>query len=231
MCGRFNVVSDPLVEVFVELTGEPYPGADNRNTAPTEPAWIVGQSRDEARRGATEARWWLTPYWSKTLATRYAMFNARSETLRTSPAFKVPFRRRRCVVPVCGFYEWTRTPRGRMPYYIRPTGEKPMLLGGVWDRWRDKASGDSSIGFAVVTTPANPNLAFIHDRQPLMLSFDDACAWMDRSTPTEDLMAMLTPALPAALDAVPVSTHVNNARNKGPVCTQPIGETILVEAA
>ena len=229
MCGRLNVVADPLVEIFVELTGEPYPGADNRNTAPTEQAWIVRHSRDDARR-ATAARWWLTPYWSKTLATRYSMFNARSETLSTSPAFKEPFRRRRCVVPVCGFYEWIRTPRGRMPYYIRPAEERPMLLGGIWDRWRDPASGDASIGFAVVTTAANRNLAFIHDRQPLMLSFEDACAWMDRGTPTEYLTAMFGPSLPGPLDVVPVSTHVNNARNKEPLCTEPIGEVIVVEA-
>ena len=228
MCGRFNVVSDPLAEIFLEFTGQPYPGADNRNTAPTEEAWIVGQS--SAGRRATSARWWLTPYWSKTLATRYSMFNARSETLPTSPAFREPFRRRRCVVPVCGFYEWTRTRRGRMPYYVRPAGERPMLLGGIWDRWRDPVSGDATVGFAVVTTAANRNLAFIHDRQPLMLSFDDACAWMDRRTPTEDLMAMFGPALPEALEAVPVSTHVNNARNKEPLCTEPIGEAVPVEA-
>ena len=230
MCGRLNVVSDPLVEIFVELTGEPYPGEDNRNAAPTEQVWIVGHSRDDTRR-ATSARWWLTPYWSKTLGTRHAMFNARSETLATSPAFKEPFRRRRCVVPVCGFYEWTGTGRGRMPYYVRPAGDKPMLLGGVWDRWRDPESGVASVGFAVVTAPAHPNLAFVHDRQPLMLSFDDACAWMDRRTPMQDLAAMLGSALPDALDVVPVSTHVNSARNKEPLCTEPIGEAIAVEAA
>ena len=105
-----------------------------------------------------------------------------------------------------------------------------MLLGGIWDRWRDPANGEASIGFAVVTTPANRNLAFIHDRQPLMLSLDDACAWMDRGTPTEDLTAMFGPVLPGALEAVPVSTHVNNARNKERLCTEPIGEAIAVEA-
>ena len=229
MCGRLNVVADPLYEIFVELTGEPYPGEDNRNAAPTEQVWIVGHSRDAAR-SARSARWWLTPYWSKTLSTRYAMFNARSETLPTSPAFREPFRRRRCVVPVCGFYEWTGAGRARMPYYVRPAGDRPMLLAGVWDRWRDPESGAASIGFAVVTTPANPNLAFVHHRQPLMLSRDDACAWMDRRTPTGDLTAMMRPALPDALAVVPVSTHINNARNKEPLCTEPIGEAIAVAA-
>lgn len=229
MCGRLNVVADALTEIFVELTGEPYPGEDNRNAAPTEQVGIVGQSRDEARR-ATAARWWLTPYWSKTLATRYAMFNARAEGLSTSNAFGEPFRRRRCVVPVCGFYEWTRTRLGRMPYYVRPAGERPMLLAGVWDRWRNPAAGTATIGFAVVTTAATPALAFLHDRQPRMLSFDEACAWTDRRTPQAALTAMLAPALPQALDVIPVSTHVNNARNKEPLCTEPIGDAIPVEA-
>ena len=230
MCGRLNVVADPLVEIFVQLTGEQYPGADNRNAAPTEQVWIVRESRDAARR-ADAARWWLTPYWSKTLNTRYAMFNARAEGLPTSNAFGEPFRRRRCVVPVCGFYEWTRTRIGRMPYYVRPAGERPMLLAGVWDRWRDPATGAGSIGFAVVTTAATPGLAFLHDRQPRMLSFDEACAWMDGRTRQADLDAMLAPALPQALDVIPVSTHVNNARNKEPLCTEPIGDAIPVEAA
>ncbi|MDE0224303.1 MAG: SOS response-associated peptidase [Gammaproteobacteria bacterium] len=229
MCGRLNVVADPLVEVFDELTGKPYPGEDNRNTAPTEQVWIVRQARDESRR-ATSARWWLTPYWSKTLSTRYAMFNARAEGLSTSNAFGEPFRRRRCVVPVCGFYEWTRVGRARMPYYIRPAGERPMLLAGVWDRWRDPSSGAGMVGFAVVTTAATPGLAFVHDRQPRMLSFDEACAWMDGRTPQANLADMLAPALPQALDVIPVSTHVNNARNKEPLCTEPIGEAIAVEA-
>ena len=229
MCGRLNVVADPLVEIFVELTGEPYPGEDNRNAAPTEQVWIVGHARDEACR-ATAARWWLTPYWSKTLSTRYAMFNARAEGLPTSKAFGQPFRRRRCVVPVCGFYEWTRVGRTRMPSYIRLADQRPMLLAGIWDRWRDPETGDASIGFAVVTTAAHRNLAFIHDRQPLMLSFEDAFAWTDRDTPTEELTAMFSSSLPGPLDVVPVSTHVNNARNKDPRCIEPIGEAITVEA-
>ena len=228
MCGRLNVVADALTEIFVELTGEPYQGEDNRNAAPTEQVGIVGHSREGARR-ATAARWWLTPYWSKTLATRYAMFNARAEGLPTSNAFGEPFRRRRCVVPVCGFYEWTRTRLGRMPYYVRPAGERPMLLAGVWDRWRDPATGTATIGFAVVTTAATPALAFLHDRQPRMLSFDEACAWTDRRSPQATLTAMLAPALPQALDVIPVSTHVNNARNKEPLCTEPIGDAISVE--
>ena len=229
MCGRLNVVADPLVEIFVQLTGEPYPGEDNRNAAPTEQVWIVRQSRDYGR-SAASARWWLTPYWSKTLNTRYAMFNARAEGLSRSNAFGEPSRQRRCVVPACGFYEWTRTRLGRMPYYVRPAGEQPMLLAGVWDRWRDPASGAATIGFAVVTTAAAPALAFLHNRQPRMLSFDEACAWMDRRTRQAELTSMLAPALPQALDVIPVSTRVNNARNKEPLCTEPIGDKIAVEA-
>ena len=105
-----------------------------------------------------------------------------------------------------------------------------MLLAGVWDRWQDRATGTATIGFAVVTTVATPALAFLHDRQPRMLSFDEACAWTDRRTRQSDLTAMLAPALPQALDVVPVSTHVNNARNKEPLCTEPIGEPIPIEA-
>ena len=77
----------------------------------------------------------------------------------------------------------TRVGRTRMPSYIRLADQRPMLRAGAWDRWSDPETGDASIGFAVVTTAAHRNLAFIHDRQPLMLSFQDACGWMDRDTP------------------------------------------------
>ena len=142
---------------------------------------------------AVSATWWLTPYWSKTARPKYATFNARSETVAKSSAFKEPFRRRRCLVPVNGYYEWLKDGRRRMPYYIRPrTGG--MLLAGVWDRWRSRDRTETVTSFAIVTTAVSGELAFLHDRQPVMLSKAGARRWMARNATAENLAGLLEPA-------------------------------------
>ena len=228
MCGRFSTTRKVVEEVFLAMTGEPFPGEENHNTAPTETAWVV-RSKSDAY-APLAARWWLTPYWSKTAQPRYATFNAKCENLEKSGTFRDPFRYRRCVVPVDGFYEWTDSPLGRVPYHVEPSGGGPLLLGGVWDRWRDRETNDVLYSFAVVTTPVHAGLEWLHDRQPLMLSVEDADLWMDQEVRPAGLRGLLGPRLPTPLAAVPVSTYVGNARNKGPRCTAPIADAIEIEA-
>ncbi|MEM8766249.1 MAG: SOS response-associated peptidase [Pseudomonadota bacterium] len=223
MCGRFNITSDPLTVLLMELVGLPHPGPDNFNTAPTETVPVL-RLDDAGEPEIAPMRWWLTPYWSKGPSTKYAMFNAKSETAAKSPAFREPFRKRRCVVPVSGFYEWTRQNNQKLPYYLTPQTESGLLLAGLWDRWRDGDSGESLESFTVLTVDAADEMAFVHKRQPLMLSVDDARRWMDPAN--EDFEALIGSELPVALAAVPVSTYVNNARNKDSRCVDPIGTPI-----
>ena len=227
MCGRFNVSSDPLTEIFLELTGQPFPGEENFNTAPTEDAWIVRLYNDEYQ--AMGARWWLIPYWSREPAPKYAMFNAKCETLEKSGAFKEPFRHRRCLVPVSGFYEWLASKEGKLPYYIKPTDDSAMLLAGLWDRWKSRETGEVIRSFTIVTTTVHPKLEFIHNRQPVILSRDDARVWMDHHVPLDDLKPLFQPVVREALSIVPVSTYVSNSRNKEARCIDPIGRTIDIE--
>ena len=228
MCGRFNADRQTLDEKFIELTGRPFPGATNHNTAPTEEAWVVREHRGELRPMA--ARWWLTPFWSKARSPRLGGFNARCETLSTSRVFREPFRRRRCLVPVSGFYEWRHAPGGKAPHYIRRLDAAPLLLAGVWDRWRSAANGEWQPGFAIVTAPAHAGLAGLHHRQPLMLWHRGAAAWMDHSAPIDALGPLLQPALGEDLALVPVSSYVGNARNKGPRCAEAAGPALRVAA-
>lgn len=228
MCGRFNADRETLDEKFIELTGRPFPGATNHNTAPTEEAWVVRERRGE--RHAMAARWWLTPFWSKTSSPRLGGFNARCETLSTSRVFGEPFRRRRCVVPVSGFYEWSGAPAGRVPHYVRRLDETPLLLAGVWDRWREPASGAWLPGFAIVTVPAHDGLAHLHHRQPLMLWPGSASTWLDHSAPAHALGPLLQPALCEDLAVAPVSSWVGNTRNKGPRCAEAAGPAFRIAA-
>lgn len=233
MCGRFNVDADPLSRLLLELVRLRHPGPDNHNAAPTETITVLRLNSDREPE-LVPMRWWLTPYWSKQSGTRYAMFNARSESVDRSRAFREPFARRRCVVPVSGFYEWTKArsaegPR-KLPYYIHPREVPGMLLAGIWDRWRDPDSAETLDSFAILTTDASPGLAFVHDRQPVMLSFEDARRWLDPDAAPDSLKALLQSRLPVDLEAVPVSTHVNNARHKEPRCLEPVADPVRVPA-
>jgi putative SOS response-associated peptidase YedK len=227
VCGRINISSHPLAEVFMELAGAPFPVEDRENLAPTEPAPIVRNARGGGAREVAVCRWWLIPYWSREPATKYAMFNAKAETLQESRAFQEPFARRRCVVPVSGFYEWAKRDGRRLPYYIRSLEDEGLLLAGVWDRWRGRPDDDRTIeSFAIITVPVSPQLAFVHDRQPAMLARSNVDEWLDRATAMERARALLSPRVPSALAAVPVSTYVNNSRNQGPRCTEPVATPI-----
>jgi putative SOS response-associated peptidase YedK len=228
MCGRFNVTSSPLSEVLLELVGLAHPGPDNYNAAPTEMVTVL-RLDDAGEPELVSMRWWLTPHWSKEVSTRYSMFNAKSETIDKSAAFKEPFKQRRCVVPVTGFYEWARQNQQKLPYFLTPHEVPGMLLAGIWDVWRDHQSGEVVQSFAVLTSAANSQLEFVHKRQPVMLSMGDAHRWLDPATPIEDLQALFDASLPVALDAIPVSSYVNNARHKYARCMEPIGAAITLE--
>jgi putative SOS response-associated peptidase YedK len=228
MCGRLNVSSGPLTLLFMDMVSQPYPGEDRHNMAPTEPVVVLRPTALGAL-GAATMRWWLTPYWSKEMSTRYSMFNAKAETIETSASFKEPFARRRCAVPVAGYYEWSKDGDRKLPYYIRPRDDAGMLLAGVWDRWRN---GDEVVeSFAVVTAPVHDRLAFVHRRQPVMLSRAEGRRWMDRTEDQTELKdELLRSRLPVALSVVPVSTYVNTSRNEGSRCIEPIGRTIEIDA-
>ncbi len=258
MCGRLNVSSDPVARVFIVLTGAGYPGVDGHNIAPTETVWVIteqpggatpgerhpeaGASRLQDANAAGDAepptafpgharpmRWWLVPYWSPDSKPRYAMFNARAETLQSSRAFRGAFERRRCIVPVDGFYEWLRDGARKLPQHVQSADGDALMLAGVWDRWvRDD---EVLTSFALITTDVHPNLAFLHNRQPLLLAQSEARLWLDSGAAMPALQALLLPALPIDLQVTPVSEYVNNARHKGPECLVAAGNPQFVPRA
>lgn len=236
MCGRFNVTADPLAQLLMALVGVTYPGPDRHNIAPTQTVPVLRQSAS-GEPELVPMRWWLTPFWTNEKSSKFSMFNAKSETAAKSPAFREPYRQRRCVVPISGFYEWAK---GRLegepvklPYFIRPQQDDGLLLAGLWDRWRDPEADPEAPpleSFTILTTAVNPALAFVHHRQPVMLSMDDARQWLDMAIPTPALEHLYDGLIPLALEAVPVSTYVNNARNDGERCVTPIGDALLIGA-
>lgn len=227
MCGRFNVTSDPLAQFLMELVGVTHPGPDNLNLAPTETVHVL-RLDEQGQPQLVPMRWWLTPFWARELSTKYSMFNAKSETAHKSAAFKEPYRKRRCVVPVSGFYEWCREQGQKVPYYISPEAYQGLLFAGLWDSWRNREADETLLSFTILTTAASDEMKFVHHRQPVMLSPEEAVKWLDMDIPTAELEYLFASRVPVALNATPVSSHVNNARNKDARCVHPVGTPVHV---
>ena len=218
MCGRFNLHDDPFLRrLLAELGVGPLPG-DHINIAPTEAVPVVFEEEGERRLHAM--RWWLVPSWAPAIATQYAMFNARAETLSGSKAFRGPARHRRCILPASSFIEWTASGTRKLPWLIRPH-EGAIAFAGLWDVWeRDGAYLESC---TIITTAAVGGMVRLHGRMPLMLREGEFDAWLDCREGEAPAASLLAPRLPVPFEVAPLSGEVNNARHKNASLLEPIG--------
>jgi putative SOS response-associated peptidase YedK len=216
MCGRFTQErpASELAEIFGAEPLSDDPG-DHFNVAPTDEANVVVQRDD--RRAITAYRWGLIPHWATELKVGSRMFNARAETLTTSPAFRDAFRRKRCLVPVDSFYEWKRDGTVRQPYRIVRADGRPLVLAGLWSGWRDPSTETVRRTFTIVTTTPNDAIADLHDRMPVIVSDDAWDRWLD-PTPRDhgELIGMLAPNEDVELEIYAVGRAVNDVRRDGP---------------
>jgi putative SOS response-associated peptidase YedK len=223
MCGRFTQQrpASELAEIFsAEPLGED-PGP-RFNVAPTDEALVVVQR--EERRAVVPYRWGLIPHWADTPKVASRMFNARAETLTSSPAFREALQRKRCLVPVEAFYEWRREGTVRQPYTIARADGRPLVLAGLWSGWRDPAADAVRRTFTIVTSAPNEAMAGIHDRMPVMFDEPEWERWLDpASSETGELLVLLQPRDEIELAIRPVSRLVNNVRNDGPELVVPLG--------
>ncbi len=180
------------------------------NVAPGRELYVVAGTRAGARRlGAM--RWGLVPSWSSDPSSGPRPINARAESLRERPAFSDLVRRRRCLVPVDGFYEWKRLPTGRQPWFLSADGGGPLVLAGLWDRWVS-ADGEPLVTVTIVTVAANEEVARLHDRMPAVLATEAGRArWLDPLVvDAEGVLPLLRPAEAGYLRLHPVGTRVNS---------------------
>src|SRR5262249_36861319 len=165
-------------------------------------------------------QWGLVPAWASAPRIGPRCINARSETAASKPAFRAPFRKRRCLIPASGFYEWRKQGKVRQPFLFRMRDGQPFAFAGMWDRW---AKGDGRETCAILTTAANELVRPFHERMPVILPLAFHDDWFD---PHADAPGWLPSALrpyPAPeMEAVAVSTWVNDARHEGPECVQPM---------
>jgi putative SOS response-associated peptidase YedK len=215
MCGR-TFQRTPLGEIAMMFeTVNPVPNtAPNYNAAPTDALPVVRLGRD-GRRALDLLRWGLIPYWAKDLSIGPRCINAMAETVATKPAFREAFRRRRCLVPVDGFYEWQKPPTGaKQPYAVVAADGRPFAMAGLWERWTKPGSGETVQSFAIVTGPPNELVAPIHNRMPVILPREAWPAWLgERELPVDQLLRLLQPYPAAAMHAYKVGPRVGNVRN------------------
>jgi putative SOS response-associated peptidase YedK len=236
MCGRFVSASSP--ERIAEYFGAAFEGetlGENYNVAPTNDIYAVVAGPDGAPR-LEVFHWGLIPVWAKDIKVGYKMINARAETVASKSVYKSALKKKRCLIPMDGFYEWkagepggpvTKTGKpAKQPMYINRLDGEPLAVAGLWSAWRDPA-GDPSADWlhsaTIITTSANATMTPIHDRMPVILPRSAWDGWLDpEHQDLEVLSGLLVPASDSLLTVRAVSTDVNNVRNKGPELIDPV---------
>ena len=190
------------------------------NIAPNQPIASIRQLSDDGRE-LVLLHWGLIPNWAKQPSTRHRMINARAETLRERPAFRVPLSRRRCLIPADGYYEWMASNERKQPYFVRSQEGQLLAMAGLWDRWQHDDQVIESC--TIITTESDGPVRQIHDRMPLIVPEDAYDQWLD---PTLQDPARLRPLLEpfdaTQLTAYAVSPRVNSPRVDDAACITPL---------
>lgn len=222
MCGRFSLAADAS-ELQAAFPGffVPEQVSPRYNVAPTQPILAIPNNIEKR---ADIFVWGLIPSWSKDPTIGVRMINARAEGLAEKPSFRGPYRYKRCIIPVTGFYEWKKNPeeKTKTPYNICMQGGGVFGLAGLWDEW---LSSDGSIvrSCTIITTTPNPLMAQLHDRMPVILAPQDYSTWLDpKPVKPGELDGLLKPYPQQHMAAYAVSTLVNSASNDSPVCVQAV---------
>ena len=217
MCGRYALHAHPDVVALQFSLAEPPQFAPRYNIAPSAQVLAVRREKDGQARAA-QLRWGLVPRWAKDPAIGARMNNARAETVAEKPSFRDAFRRRRCLIPASGFYEWQARDGRKVPYYVHPAAGELFAFAGLWERW--ERAGEALETCAIVTTEANETMRPIHDRMPVIVAPDDYARWLDCED-AGDVRDLLRPCDPAQTAARRVSRAVNNARNESERLIEP----------
>jgi putative SOS response-associated peptidase YedK len=239
MCGRYIQVSSPtlLAEHFgVDEIAIPESPEADYNVAPRkEVLTIVQRGLDDPEtagaagiRVLEQMRWGLVPSWAENEKIGDRLINARAESLAVKSAFKTAFRKRRCIIPADGFYEWQRFEgtKKKQPMFVHRRDGEPIGFAGLWEVWRESDDAPWLLSCSIVTTRANSIMEPIHDRMPVMLPEAAWTTWLDvRGNDRAQLESLLVPLPDEEIQVWPVSTMVNSANNNGPELVERVEPT------
>ncbi len=225
MCGRFNVIDSPGLQALLQDLGIDLQLPSRANIAPTESVALVRDTSEGIQLDA--ARWWLTPSWAPSVDQKYSMFNARSETLGTSRAFRTPFKRHRGIVPISSFIEWRAEQGVKQPWLIS-NAEGALAVAALWDVWN--GDGSQLLSCTLVTTSAAKSFKPWHRRIPVILEGQERARWLDNTQPVAADDPLFRSALKTDWLLRPLSREISNSRNKSPDLLRGIGDEVLLAA-
>lgn len=220
MCSRYTLTK--TTDDLADLLEVPIPSGlvPRFNIAPTQGVAAV-RVGDQGREFVT-LQWGLVPSWADDLKIATRLLNARSETVAEKPSFRAAYRRRRCILPADGFFEWQTVGKKKLPFLFHRAQRKPFLFAGLWER-RERIGEEPLETCTILTTTANATVSPLHDRMPVILSKEGAKEWLVADTPDPTWPErLLIPAPDDYFIAERVSDVVNNSRNEGPRCIEPV---------
>jgi putative SOS response-associated peptidase YedK len=203
------------------------------NLAPTQDAVVAVQASGDVR--LEEMRWGMIPPWARDKSIGAKLANARAETIDEKPSFRQPFRRRRCLLPVDGYYEWESRPSGKQPVYYSMRDGDLFCLAGLWETWTTpeqtdepelpglgQAQAETLCTFTVITTTPNRLAKRVHDRMPVIVHPADYGNWLSPESKAADLKRLLRPFDDEPMQEHYVTPLMNNPRFEAPKCIEPI---------
>lgn len=220
MCARMTLMLPPerLADEF-DLPAVPVL-PPRYNIAPSQPVAVVGLKPDGKTRGLAQLKWGFVPSWANDPNAGPKPVNARAETVASTAPFNHAFRKRRCLVPVDGFYEWAKEGKKKVGHHFHLKSRGVIAFAGVWDVWRVEGQ-PPLLTFAVITVEANDLVRPLHDRMPAVIPRDRYDQWMGFDTPKADLLAALRPFPAEQMEVVKVGPAVNKPANDSPECLAP----------
>jgi putative SOS response-associated peptidase YedK len=223
MCGRYTLTSsgEELALLF-DISDLPLV-VPRYNLAPTQEAAVVRVPAPGEPRRLDLLKWGLIPYWAKEAKIGNSMINARAESVAEKPAYRSSFKKKRCLIPTDGFYEWKKEGKLKQPFLIHRQDGKPFAFAGLWSSWRNPEQEKPVETFTILTTDANDLLRPLHDRMPVILDPKDFDLWLDPKIDDEaKLQPLLVPHAVEGFEAFPVSRMVNSPTNDVADCIAPL---------
>jgi putative SOS response-associated peptidase YedK len=231
MCGRYTrfAATELIYRHFGISDPRPEPAsaelAPSWNVTPQTMQPVIRLNRDTGEREMILMRWGLVPFFADSPAFNYSTINARAETLLTKPAFRDPFRRRRCLIPINSYYEWQKHDtkgKRKTTWAIGLKTEEPYALGGIWDRWVSQDKQTMLESYAIITVEPNEMLAFMHDRMPLIIDPRDYNRWLEPGDPQRPPVDLLRAYDEQRMKIWRVKPDVGNVRVNRPDLIDPI---------
>lgn len=230
MCGRFVLTADgQMIQQQFNLETAPSETVPRYNIAPSQPVLAIS---NQDPKHTTFFQWGLIPSWAKDPKIGYKMINARGESAHEKPSFRSAFKRRRCLIPANGFYEWAKVGKSKAPMYVHLKGQELFAFAGLWETWHSPDGGEIST-CTILTSEPNELIRPLHNRMAVILHEEDYDTWLSPDElPPQVLMPLIRPYEAERMDVYEVSTLVNSPTNDLPECIVPLapppGQSMLL---